>query len=103
MRGYILATAVLCAAAGLGRAQDQPPYKYDESKLKTTPTGLKYVVIEEGKGPRPVGNDRVSVHYYGTLVDGKKFDSSFDRGQPFDFVLGVGQVIKGWDEGIALL
>ncbi len=103
MKTYFWVLMAIFTFGGKTQAQDQPPYKYDEAKLTTTPSGLKYVIVEEGKGPRPVGNDRVSVHYHGLLTDGKKFDSSFDRGQPFDFALGTGQVIKGWDEGIAYL
>ena len=64
------------------------------------PSGLQYKVIKEGTGDSPDDNDMVSVHYTGTLTDGKKFDSSRDRGQPFQFKIGVGQVIKGWDEGV---
>jgi len=69
----------------------------------TTPSGLKIDTLENGKGPKPQKGQRVVVHYTGTLPDGKKFDSSRDRKQPFDFVLGAGQVIPGWDEGIALM
>lgn len=68
-----------------------------------TPSGLQYVIRTEGNGPKPAAGQTVSVHYTGTLLDGTKFDSSVDRGQPFEFVLGKGQVIKGWDEGIGLL
>lgn len=66
----------------------------------TTPSGLKYIEIEEGDGATPKTGQTVSVHYTGTLENGKKFDSSRDRKRPFDFTIGVGQVIKGWDEGV---
>ena len=66
----------------------------------TTDSGLQYVVIEEGDGASPQPGQRVFVHYVGTLEDGTKFDSSRDRGRPFDFTIGQGQVIKGWDEGV---
>lgn len=68
-----------------------------------TASGLYYVIIEQGKGANPTSGASVSVHYTGTLLDGQKFDSSVDRNQPFDFPLGQGRVIAGWDEGIALL
>ena len=70
------------------------------AKAITTESGLRYedTIIGNGPGPQP-GQD-VTVHYTGTLVDGTKFDSSLDRGQPFTFKIGVGQVIKGWDEGV---
>lgn len=71
------------------------------AELTTTSSGLQYRDLVEGTGVAPKVGGRVSVHYTGTLTDGKKFDSSRDRGQPFEFVLGVGQVIKGWDEGVA--
>jgi peptidylprolyl isomerase len=67
----------------------------------TTPSGLKYLDMVEGSGEVPTSGQTVTVHYTGTLEDGSKFDSSRDRGTPFKFKLGGGQVIKGWDEGIA--
>ena len=68
-----------------------------------TPTGLKYVDHVIGTGASPKKGQQVSVHYTGRLTDGKTFDSSVDRGQPFQFQLGVGQVIRGWDEGITTM
>ena len=73
----------------------------DLSNAVTTDSGLKYIVIEEGDGASPQTGENVTVHYTGTLEDGSKFDSSRDRNRPFSFKLGVGQVIKGWDEGVA--
>jgi peptidylprolyl isomerase len=66
----------------------------------TTASGLKYVDEKLGEGASPQKGKKVTVHYRGTLTDGKKFDSSRDRKQPFQFVIGVGQVIRGWDEGV---
>lgn len=68
-----------------------------------TPSGLIYVEKVKGTGARAVAGKKVKVHYTGTLLNGTKFDSSRDRNEPFEFVLGQGQVIKGWDEGIALM
>jgi peptidylprolyl isomerase len=67
----------------------------------TTASGLKYLELADGSGAVPQAGQTVKVHYIGTLEDGTKFDSSRDRGRPFEFTLGAGQVIKGWDEGIA--
>jgi len=75
----------------------------DTSNAVTTASGLKYVVVKEGDGATPKTGDNVTVHYTGTLEDGSKFDSSRDRGQPFQFKIGVGQVIKGWDEGVGTM
>ena len=71
--------------------------------IKKLPDGLQYQDIVIGKGPLAKTGDHVSVHYVGTLTNGTKFDSSRDRGQPITFVLGEGQVIKGWDEGLATM
>jgi peptidylprolyl isomerase len=66
----------------------------------TTASGLKYVDLSEGTGVSPRAGQTVSVNYTGTLQNGTKFDSSYDRGQPFVFRIGTGAVIKGWDEGL---
>ena len=68
-----------------------------------TDSGLRYQVLQEGKGNKAEKGKTVSVHYKGQLTDGTVFDSSYKRNQPIDFALGVGQVISGWDEGIQLL
>lgn len=68
--------------------------------LIKTSSGLQYEDIAVGAGPSPQKGKRVTVHYTGTLADGTKFDSSRDRNEPFDFVIGVKQVIAGWDEGV---
>ena len=67
----------------------------------TLKSGLKYIDLEVGEGPAAVSGKEVTVHYTGTFPDGKKFDSSVDRDEPFAFKLGAGRVIKGWDEGVA--
>ncbi len=74
-----------------------------DDKVITTDSGLKYIQLKEGTGATPQKGQTVVVHYTGTLEDGTKFDSSRDRGQPFSFKLGVGQVIKGWDEGLSTM
>jgi peptidylprolyl isomerase len=72
-----------------------------KNQVQKTSSGLEYIVIEEGSGPKPETGQVVKVHYTGKLQDGTVFDSSVKRGEPIEFTLGVGQVIKGWDEGIA--
>ena len=69
--------------------------------VKVTDSGLQYIVLKEGSGDKPTPTSRVKVHYHGTLADGTVFDSSVDRGEPATF--GVGQVIKGWTEGLQLM
>jgi len=71
-----------------------------EGTVVTTSSGLQYVDLTVGKGPTAQAGQTVTVHYTGWLENGKKFDSSVDRGQPFSFPLGAGRVIKGWDEGV---
>lgn len=92
----VVAAAVALVAAGLA-------YYFAGNfwnKEVTTPSGLKYVDQVVGTGASPKTGQTVTVHYTGTLEDGTKFDSSRDRGQPYTFPIGRGQVIKGWDEGL---
>ena len=77
----------------------------DEQKIKEmwpnavkTASGLMYVVTKQGHGAKPAKGTLIKAHYNGTLINGKKFDSSIDRGQPFEFNVGMHQVIPGWDE-----
>ncbi|RCJ39315.1 peptidylprolyl isomerase [Nostoc punctiforme NIES-2108] len=74
-----------------------------DANAVTTPSGLKYVELKEGTGATPKPGQTVEVHYVGTLENGTQFDSSRDRGQPFSFKIGAGQVIKGWDEGLSTM
>jgi peptidylprolyl isomerase len=107
----VLSLVVFCWVSTAVCADATPPAKTSASKKEdkaiektiTTESGLKYIDLKEGTGPMPQKGQRVTVHYTGTLKDGKKFDSSVDRGQPFTFVIGVGQVIRGWDEGVATM
>ena len=75
--------------------------EYNPDDLTTTASGLQYLDFETGSGGEAQPGQTVSVHYTGWLVDGTKFDSSVDRGVPFDFPLGTGSVIQGWDEGVS--
>lgn len=79
------------------------PFDVTGIEKQTTASGLSYYLIKNGTGPKAETGNNVSVHYSGYLEDGTMFDSSVERGQPFNFELGKGRVIKGWDEGIALL
>ena len=102
---------VLCVsiAFGFSIANAQSVKKQEKNKMSllnkefTTASGLKYVITKEGNGQRAIAGDNVIVHYTGKLTNDTIFDSSVNRNQPFKFKLGVGQVIAGWDEGIALL
>ncbi len=75
----------------------------NNSAAATTASGLTYIVTKHGDGAQLKAGDEVIVNYTGMLTNGKKFDSSLDRGQPFSFPLGAGRVIKGWDEGLQKL
>lgn len=92
------------AAAGAEAKAKGDAYLAENSKkegVKTTESGLQYKVLKEGTGATPAKTDMVKVHYTGTFIDGKKFDSSVDRGEPATF--GVDQVIPGWTEALQLM
>lgn len=92
------------AAPVLPQQQTKPPFTIaDSSKIVTTSTGLKYYVVSPGVGNRPKKGANIIAHYHGMLADGSVFDSSFEKNKPFNFKLGQGQVIKGWDEGFQYL
>ena len=91
---------IFIMASAFAQSNNSGPTKVD-GKPTTTPTGLQYWDIVVGKGASAVAGKNVKVHYTGWLTDGKKFDSSVDRNEPFSFSLGAGQVIKGWDQGVA--
>jgi FKBP-type peptidyl-prolyl cis-trans isomerase len=69
-------------------------------EVKTTASGVKYQTLKEGAGAVAKVGQRLTLHYVGTLEDGRKFDSSRDRGEPHQFNIGVGEVVRGWDEGV---
>ncbi len=89
--------------AGGAPAAADPMAGVDPAQVTTTDSGLKYVDMVAGSGETPKSGQTVVVHYTGWLTDGTKFDSSVDRGEPFRFALGQGQVIKGWDEGLSTM
>jgi len=81
-----------------GKTEHIPGRERTDMKEITTASGLKYIDMVVGEGELPKNGGRVTVHYSGFLQDGKKFDSSVDRNEPFTFVIGKGHVIKGWEE-----
>ncbi|HVM93131.1 MAG TPA: FKBP-type peptidyl-prolyl cis-trans isomerase [Terriglobales bacterium] len=105
MKTIALTLALLGLLLSAGAQTDKKsatgaPTKVTGAPTKT-PSGLEYWDIKVGTGAVAQAGHKVKVHYTGWLTNGKKFDSSVDRGQPFEFMLGGGQVIKGWDEGVA--
>ena len=100
---WLIGIAVGCVIAVIASQQilNRSPLETTTDGLVTTESGLQYKDIVTGTGDTPEEGQIVTVHYTGTLEDGTKFDSSRDRGQPFSFTIGIGQVIQGWDEGVA--
>jgi FKBP-type peptidyl-prolyl cis-trans isomerase len=109
-RFLALALIGLLACGGDGKADSDRALRpggfsaalgVDTTAMTKTPSGLRYQDIATGEGKTATAGRSVSVHYTGWLPNGEKFDSSVDRNQPFEFSLGAGQVIAGWDEGVA--
>ncbi len=102
-RGTFIALAIAVAVVGMAASADPARAQ----PVTTTSSGLGIIDTKVGTGPSPKAGQTVVVHYTGWLYEngkrGKKFDSSVDRGQPFEFPLGKGQVIPGWDEGVATM
>lgn len=101
--GPIPANATLLFDVELVDVLRPVPYDTTHKVLVTTESGLKFYLIEKGPGRQAVAGDRATVHYTGYLPDGSIFDSSITRDQVFKFVIGMGKVIPGWDEGVALM
>jgi len=100
---FTFALALLVVSCQQHQDNPSPPPQQQETttgQVITSPSGLKYMDHVVGTGEFPEGGKEVVVHYTGTLENGKKFDSSVDRNEPFTFVIGEGRVIKGWDEGV---
>ena len=96
----LIILGVVAMTNGYAAPDNSSPTKVT-GKPKTTADGLQIWEITAGTGAAAISGKKVTVHYTGWLTDGKKFDSSVDRKEPFVFSLGAGQVIKGWDEGVA--
>ena len=107
IRHFLFLAALAMFGMALGCGGDKKPTASASAPTTvtgngtTTASGLEYWDIVVGTGATAVSGSQVKVHYTGWLISGQKFDSSLDRGEPFSFLLGAGQVIKGWDEGVA--
>jgi peptidylprolyl isomerase len=99
-RSTIMIVTFLLLAGCQPSLRTLPGEPYTMETKKNLPSGLSYLEMQEGTGEQAKSGQQVTVHYTGYLTNGKKFDSSVDRNQPFTFALGTGQVIKGWDEGV---
>lgn len=88
------------AAAGINQGFFEKFQKLPDSRFRDSSTGLKVAVVKEGSGTSAADGKRIKIRYTGWLLDGSKFDSSNDRGRPFELTLGTGRVIKGWEEGL---
>jgi FKBP-type peptidyl-prolyl cis-trans isomerase len=95
-RPLIVLSFLVAGCAG----QKEYPGEHTDNDEVLSPTGLRYITLAEGEGEEAHDGMTVSVHYTGYLMDGKKFDSSYDRDEPIRFVLGSGRVIRGWEEGL---
>lgn len=100
---FVVIISLIIFIGGCKQVENNTVTTNEVGKEITTPSGLKYTDLTVGQGVQPKQGDRVVVHYTGTLTDGTKFDSSVDRDQPFVFTIGVGEVIKGWDEGVSTM
>jgi len=103
MKRFLAAIVVAALFSGCSTTTTTYPGEKTTMEKNFTPSGLAYIDMVVGTGDQPKTGDKVTVHYSGYLMDGKKFDSSVDRNEPFAFTLGVGQVIKGWDQGVATM
>lgn len=99
-RTKLVALIIVALLVGGGLAYLLAGNRQSSGREVTTASGLKYIDLVEGTGPSPRPGQTVSVNYTGTLENGVKFDSSLDTGQPFEFPIGTGRVIPGWDEGL---
>jgi len=96
----IIIVLVLLAPKAYSIFKNNDKIKEVDNNIIKQDSIMKIEILQEGSGPEAKSGDTVLVHYAGNLENGTKFDSSLDRGEPFSFILGVGQVIKGWDEGV---
>ncbi len=101
MNRISIALIAIIALMAFGCATHKAVKQENKPGMVTTASGLKYIDLIEGNGPSPITGHTIVCHYVGTLENGNVFDSSIKSGKPFSFRFGTGEVIKGWDEGIA--